>query len=149
ALPHKNPKVNILFNRQREAHGVTVIPTSVAVRRCMGTLRKGGLLALLGDRDFGSFGIPINFLGRKTLIPKGPVFFACRTGAPIIPCFLTPDGDGHYTMDIGKPIYPPPRMMDGDADYMAMMKACVAVIEEKIKEAPTQWLMFREFGIEF
>ena len=29
------------------------------------------------------------------------------------------------------------------------MKRCVTLIEDKIKEDPTQWLMFREFGIEF
>ncbi len=149
ALPHKNPKVNILFNRQREAHGVTVVPTSVAVRRCMGTLRKGGLVALLGDRDFGSFGMPMDFLGRKTLIPQGAAFFASRMGAPIIPCFLTPDGHGHYSMDILAPVYPSESAGSGEEALLSLMQAYVKVIEAKIKEDPTQWLMFREFGIEF
>ena len=149
ALPHKNPKVNILFNKQREVHGVTVVPTSVAVRRCMGALRKGGLVALLGDRDFGSFGMPLDFLGRKTLIPQGPAFFACRTGAPIIPCFLMPDGKGRYTMDIYPAINPPEGRAGGEAALLPLMREYVALIERKIKEDPTQWLMFREFGIEF
>lgn len=149
ALPHKNPKVNILFNRQREAHGVTVVPTSVAVRRCLGALRKGGLVALLGDRDFGSFGKPLSFLGRTTLIPQGAAFFASRTGAPIVPCFLKPDGDGHYTMDICSPICLSAGDTDKEAPFIAVMAQYAALIEDKIRKDPTQWLMFREFGIEF
>ena len=150
ALPHKNPKVNVLFNKQREAHGVVVVPTNVAVRRCVQALRHGKFIAVLGDRDFGTFGEPLDFLGRKTLIPKGAAFFACRTGAPIIPTFLTPDGDGYYTMTFLEPIFPPEGGADvPEADLVGLMKRYVTVIEQKIKEAPTQWLVFREFGIEF
>ncbi|MBF0330631.1 MAG: lysophospholipid acyltransferase family protein [Candidatus Omnitrophica bacterium] len=150
ALPHKNPKVNILFNKQREAHGVHVVPTTSAVRRCMEALRKGRLVAVLGDRDFGSFGMRMDFLGRETLIPKGAAFFACRTGAPIIPSFLTPDGCGRYTMVFGAPIFPPQGVEKNDEAAMAdLIRQYVPVIERKIKEDPTQWLMFREFGVEF
>ena len=150
ALPHKNPKVNMLFNRQREAHGVTVVPTNVAVRRCIQALRHGKFIAVLGDRDFGTFGEPLDFLGRKTLIPKGAAFFACRTGAPILPTFLTPDGKGCYALNFYPPIFPPQGGGDVPEDaVIALMERYVAVIERKIKENPTQWLMFREFGIEF
>ena len=33
ALPHKERLVNNLFNRQRTKHGVTIVPTSVAIRK--------------------------------------------------------------------------------------------------------------------
>ena len=150
ALPHKNPKVNMLFNKQREAHGVIVVPTNTAVRRCIQALRHGQFIAVLGDRDFGTFGELLDFLGRKTLIPKGAAFFACRTGAPILATFLTPNGDGTYTMQFYPPIYPPEGgAAVADEDVIGLMKRCVTLIEDKIKEDPTQWLMFREFGIEF
>ena len=150
ALPHRNPKVNMLFNRQREAHGVIVVPTNVAVRRCIQALRHGGFVAVLGDRDFGNFGEPLDFLGRKTLIPKGAAFFACRTGAPIVPAFLTPDGNGRYTITLNAPIFPPEgEEAASDAAVIALMKRYVPVVEQKIRKDPTQWLMFREFGIEF
>jgi KDO2-lipid IV(A) lauroyltransferase len=150
ALPHKNPKVNILFNKQREAHGVIVVPTHAAVRRCMQALRHDKFIAVLGDRDFGAFGEPLDFLGRKTLIPKGAAFFACRTGAPILPTFLTPNGDGSYTIEFHAPIFP--SQEEGvvfEDSVIGLMKRYVMVVEQKIKEDPTQWLMFREFGIEF
>jgi Kdo2-lipid IVA lauroyltransferase/acyltransferase len=147
ALPHKNPKVNILFNRQREVQRASVVTPNVAVRRCMEALRKGKCVALLGDRDFGAFGEPMDFLGRKTSIPKGPAFFACRTGAPIIMSFLIPDADGRFTMSFSEPIFP--SEAPDEESVVRLMKRYVPLIEAKIKEDPTQWLMFREFGIEF
>ncbi len=147
ALPHKNPKVNILFNRQREAHGATIVPTNVAVRRCIQALRDGKFIAVLGDRDFGSFGEPMDFLGRKTFIPKGAAFFAALTGAAILTTFVTPDGGGRYTITFNKPIYPSGDR--GDEAVVALMRQYVAIIEDKIRQDTTQWLMFREFGIEF
>lgn len=150
ALPHKNPKVNVLFNRQRETHGVIVVPTNTAVRRCIQALRHGQFVAVLGDRDFGTFGEQLDFLGRKTLIPKGAAFFSCRTGAPILPAFLTPDGDGRYTMVFSAPIFPPEDGVSVTEEMVTgLMKRYVNVVEAKIKEDPTQWLMFREFGVEF
>jgi lauroyl/myristoyl acyltransferase len=81
------------------------------------------------------------------LIPKGAAFFSCRTGAPIVPTFLTPDGRGNYTLEFGEPILPPEDVQE--SSMLELMKRYVTVIERKIKEDPTQWLMFREFGIEF
>jgi Kdo2-lipid IVA lauroyltransferase/acyltransferase len=151
ALPHKNPKVNELFNRQRETYGMTVVPTNTAVRRCVEALRKGHCIALLGDRDFGSFGEPMLFFGRKTLIPKGAAFFACRTGAPIVPSFFTPRNDGHYNISFREPIFPPENVAkeDQQAVMAGLMEQYVAAIEDQIRQDPTQWLIFREFGIEF
>ena len=39
ALPHKERSVNDRFNRQRAKHGVIIVPTSVAIRRCIDALR--------------------------------------------------------------------------------------------------------------
>ncbi|MBF0619229.1 MAG: lysophospholipid acyltransferase family protein [Candidatus Omnitrophica bacterium] len=149
ALPHKERKVNILFNKQREAHGVTVIPANTAVRRCIEALRQNKFIAVVGDRDFGTFGEPLPFLGRMTLMPKGAAFFSYRTGAPIIPSFMIPQEDGKYMMSYAAPIWPPEDSGgDGKDAIIALMKQCVAAIEAKIREYPTQWLMFREFGVE-
>ena len=91
ALPHKNRKVNELFNRQRENYGVTVVPASVAVRRCLEALRKNKCVAVIGDRAFGSFGEPLTFFGRPTLIPKGAAVLPCGPGRRSCQrsCFLT------------------------------------------------------------
>lgn len=148
ALPHKQKLVNGLFNSQRLAHGVRIVPTSTAVRHCIQALKRGELVALLGDRDFGSFGEPLMFLGRSTQIPKGPAFFSLRTGAPVIPSFLIPDGSGGYDLTFADPVYPPSEFVNEDDVLRDMMRSCLCQIEAKIRENPTQWLMFREFGLE-
>lgn len=150
ALPHKERRVNELFNRQRRNYGVTVIPTNTAVRRCIKALRENKCVALLGDRDFGSFGEPLPFFGRTTLIPKGPAFFALKTGAVILPSFVIPRQDGKYEVHFHEPIIPPERHSGGDEHVMMvdLTKKMVAVIQEKIRAYPTHWLMFREFGVD-
>ncbi|MEI6438178.1 MAG: lysophospholipid acyltransferase family protein [Candidatus Omnitrophota bacterium] len=150
ALPHKDRKVNELFNRQRTNHGVTVVPTNIAVRGCILALRQNKCVAVLGDRDFGSFGEPLLFLGRPTLIPKGAAFFAQRTGAAIVPSFFVPVGDDRYILSFEEAILSSevPAEQPREAE-LRLMKQCAAVIERKVRENPLQWLMFREFGIEY
>ncbi len=150
ALPHKDHKVNELFNRQRTNHGVTVIPSNVAVRGCISALRQNKCVAVLGDRDFGSFGEPLLFLGRPTLIPKGAAFFAHRTGAAIVPSFFVPDGKGRYVLSFEVAILSPEVSGNNGRDLeIGLMKQYAAVIERKVRENPLQWLVFREFGIEY
>lgn len=148
ALPHKERVVNDLFNRQRQAHGVTVVAPSVAVRRCVAALRKGRLIALLGDRDFGTFGEPMMFLGRKTSIPKGAAFFSYKTGALIVPAFLVPQEDGKYELSF-YPAIAPNVSGDEKAEVLSLMERYTSIIEEKIRQDPSQWMMFRDFGVDY
>jgi KDO2-lipid IV(A) lauroyltransferase len=150
ALPHKDSRVNGIFNRQRMNHGVKVVPTSIAVRGCVAALRANGCVAVLGDRDFSSFGAPISFFGRPTLIPKGAAFFARLTGAAIVPSFIIPEADGRYILSFQEEILPAAALSgDNAAIELDVMKKCAAAIEAKVRENPLQWLMFREFGIEY
>ena len=107
ALAHKDPRVNALFNAQREAFGAMVIQTDVAVRRVGEHLHRNRLVAILADRDFGNRGIIMDFLGRPTMIPKGAAFFSMKTGAPIIPVFFLRTPDNHFEIKVYQPIEPP------------------------------------------
>ena len=61
ALPHKERLVNNLFNAQRETHGIKIVPPSIAVRKCMEALKANQCVALIGDRDFGTHGLEMDF----------------------------------------------------------------------------------------
>lgn len=148
ALSHKERPVNDLFNQQREAKGVGVIPTHVAMDQCMEDLKNNKLIAIAADRDFSLKGGEVmDFLGKKAVFPRGAAIFSARTQAPIIPTFLVRAGEG-FTFLICDPIYPPQGVpMSRKEVILDIMKRYIAVIEEKIRQYPTQWLVFREFCV--
>jgi KDO2-lipid IV(A) lauroyltransferase len=139
ALPHRHPKVNSFFNRQRERIGALVVPSmGVAVRRIYQALKNNHLVALVGDRVFSSSGKEMDFLGSKKMIPRGPAALAVKTGAAIVTGFVVRDEQDHHTVVFSKPM---PEGLTED-EYL---ESYTRKIEEQIRKNPTQWLMFREF----
>ncbi len=148
ALPHKERPVNDLFNRQRELRGIVSVPINQAVRRCLAALRENKNIAVLADRDFTNSGEVLDFLGKKMLIPKGAALFALKTGAVILPTFFLRDSeDGKFILHFEAPILTP-NTISGQIeskDLIPLITKYKEVIEEKIHQYPTQWLLFREF----
>ncbi len=147
SLSHKERQVNELFNKQREMRGVITVPIRQAVHRCLTALRENKYIALLADRDFTSSGERVPFLGREVLIPKGAALFAYKTGAVILPTFFLREADDTFTLQFEKPIYSD-SLNSGqieESDMIKLVSEYAKVIEKKVKEYPTQWLMFREF----
>ncbi|MFA5039306.1 MAG: lysophospholipid acyltransferase family protein [Candidatus Omnitrophota bacterium] len=139
ALPHRHPRVNAFFNRQRERIGVTVVPSvGVALRKIFASLKDNKIVALLGDRVLSGTGQMMDFLGSRKLIPKGPAVLAVKTGAAIVPGFVLRDEQDRQVIEFLPPF---PEGLTED-EYMS---SCTQIIEKKIRENPTQWLMFREF----
>jgi KDO2-lipid IV(A) lauroyltransferase len=139
ALPHRHSKVNSFFNFQREKRGAVVVPSlGVSVRRIYEALKNNKLVALVADRDFASGGRKMPFLGLEKTIPRGPAALSMRTGAPIIPCFVIRQPDNSHILEFLKPINSNASEEDIIAEY-------TKVIEAKIRQYPSQWLMFREF----
>jgi KDO2-lipid IV(A) lauroyltransferase len=139
ALPHRHPKVNELFNYQRERLGMIVVPSiGVALRRIYDALKKNHIVALVGDRDFANSGKKMSFLGEEKIIPKGPAVLAKRTGASIVPGFMIRQADDSHVLR-----FMPSLPTDGTEE--AIMKEYAGIIESIIRQYPAQWLMFREF----
>ena len=148
ALLHKDPRVNAFFDRQRVFFGTTVIPTTAtAVRRCLEHLKANRVLAIMGERDFGTKGIVMDLLGRKAMIPKGTALFSLKTGAPIIPTVLIHKDNGDFCFTFHAPIEPPAVPKEGITDVLVTqtMGRYLRVLEGEIRKYPLQWLMFREF----
>ena len=60
------------------------------------SLRGGARVALLGDRDLGNSGVPVQFFGSKAKFPAGPAALAVDTGAALIAATLyVEDGLNH------------------------------------------------------
>ncbi|MFH0877665.1 MAG: lysophospholipid acyltransferase family protein [Candidatus Omnitrophota bacterium] len=139
ALPHRHHKVNALFNQQREKMGVAVIPSlGMALRRVFAALRANNMVALVGDRDFTTTGLKMDFLGAQKIIPRGPAFLALRTQAPIIPAFVIRQKDDTHILEFLKPL-------EASDTEEQLMDQYAKIMEMKIRQYPDQWLLFREF----
>ncbi len=143
ALPHTNSRVDGMFNDQRQRCGVEVIPLGPhAARTAMDRLRRVGLLAVLGDREFGENGMPAECCGAGMIVPRGPALLSIRTGAPIVPTFFIREGIRRFRFSFDEAIWPTPAA-PVHRELARVTLAATAAIERAIRQVPTQWLMFQ------
>jgi len=72
-----------------DGHPLRSIPIAAA-------LRRGEIVALLGDRTFGGTDVRVPFLGGSARFPAGPYLLAAMTGAPVFQTFAVRERLGHY-----------------------------------------------------
>lgn len=85
------------FQSYRESLGMVVLPLTGGERRSAPslatTLRAGGTVCLVCERDLSSRGVPVRFFGRTITVPPGPALLAIQTGAALIPTIPGFEGD--------------------------------------------------------
>jgi len=145
ALPHKDKRLNSFFDSRRQASGMEVIPTGVAVKGCIRALRKQRLVGLLGDRDFSNKGLKVKMLSKYAYVPRGIAFFVLKTGAPIVPIFLTREKNRKfYRLVFGEPII---NKENSPVSEKSIINSYIRVLEKYIKKYPGQWYMFRKYWV--
>lgn len=107
------------------------------------SMKKNHILGFLSDKDGGYAGIPVHFMNRIFSFPQGPATFAKKFKAPILPIFITRDADqkGH-TIRIGKAFHFV-EMEDKEEELIANSQKMATVMENFIKEYPTDWMWFQ------
>ncbi len=137
---HSNPHVTRFFDERRADKGVDVVQVS-AFHKCFRALKKGHLVAIVGDRPVTGQGIMAPYFGRQALMPDGYAVLARRLGARIVPIFLVKMPDGKHDFLTEKPIQP--RVTDDvEADVRDTVQRCVAVFESYVRRYPKQWYVF-------
>lgn len=143
ALAHTNRRINRLFDDQRRRSGVEVIPVGPhTASRCLRVLQRGHLLGLVADRDYGTDGVAVEFLGRQWMMPRGPAVLSLRAGAPVLPTFIIRQTPGSLHLFIEPPIWPPEGPWD-EQHVVQLTQTYAQVIERYVRQFPTQWLMFQ------
>ncbi len=146
ALPHKDKKVDDLFNYQRESKGMKVVPLGRAVAACLNALKENKMVGLAADRDFTEKGVIVDFFGRPSCFPKGPAAFALKTGAAIVPAFMLRNEDDSFVLKIERPLEFIPSGKK-DNDLVGIVRKYKVIFEDYIRRYPDQWYMFRRFWI--
>ena len=106
-------------------------------------LKDGKILGFLADQDAGPGGAFINFLGKTASTPMGPAVFSRRFGAPVLPAFIIRKENGRHLVKIGEVMHFEDTG-DTDADLLRFTEKMTKILEEVIRENPTQWLWFQK-----
>lgn len=139
ARPLDNRALNDLLERMRTRTGNSVIYRQGTLRRVMRMLQAGhGVGVLIDQHILSRDAIYVDFFDRPAATTSAVAALAIRTGAPVVPLFALPIGDGRYRMIYEHPVDPP-----GGADAEAVREftqRCTDVLEMYVRRHPELWL---------
>ena len=141
-LPDPSPGFQMI-NESRNREGVAITPlSSAALRQSIRLLRRGGVVAVAGDRPVSDLDEPVPFFGRPAPVPSGHVRLAVKTGAAvaIAYCILSPETN-RYTMYL-EPAMDLIRTGNQDEEVALNLRRILDALERVISRWAEQWLMF-------
>jgi phosphatidylinositol dimannoside acyltransferase len=143
AEPLEPRKLYDFFVAQREEMGLRILPMERDVGTALlRTLREGGLVGLLCDRDIFGNGVEVEFFGERTTLPGGPATLALRTGAALLPTAVYSGPGQHHTAVVMPPVQAQ-RTGRLREDVVRVTQALAADLEMLIRRAPDQWYLFQ------
>ncbi len=135
--PQPTARLDALFQSRRAGRGIHVLPMGGGASPVPAMLKRGELVALLGDLDFSAKQRRTPFFGKPARLPWGPAVLAARTGAPILPAFVLREADETFRFCLYPPIMP-----DQFQSIDAIQERICSVLEEVIGNHPDQWFAF-------
>lgn len=145
---NEDPAVRELLNKFSKQKfkliPLTGAPTDVI--ELVAALRRGELVAMLGDRAYGGPTARVPFLGDHASFPVGPYVLSAIAGAPLVQVFSLREPGGHYHF-FGFPAVPPyhPPRHERDAHLRRCVVQFAANLESIVKRDPLQWYNFFPF----
>lgn len=139
--PIANRRVDALINRYRCLCGNRPIEKNRSARAILKVLSNGGTVGILCDQNTSlEEGVFVNFFGIPASTTSGLARIALRTGAAVVPGFLSWDEDRHkYRLRFGS-IVEIARTGDEEADVTENTARFTRVVEEYVRAHPSQWL---------
>ncbi len=147
-----NKRINVLVKKQRnrlvadwmseirERFNNKEIPLGASIRELYKTLISGGVVGIVGDqRGKKEDGIVVQFFNQPTVTFQGFAALAIKNRVPIVVVLNIRRPSGKYIFDIEEINYEnlpeslPDQIVELNQRYMT-------ILENKIREAPEQWL---------
>jgi lauroyl/myristoyl acyltransferase len=149
----------------RERLGMRVLPLTGADGSVFGTLlrtlRDGGFVPLLADRDLTEHGVPVRLFGAAARVAGGPAGLALATGAALHPVSIRYErlpGPGarhgivitwHDEVRVPElPATPDGRRPPRSALVAAMTQSCVDALAGAIAQHPQDWHMLQRVFVD-
>ena len=140
ARESKNPKIIKFLTSFKAAFGIKSIPIKpkiTCVARCLKALKENRILMIQIDLNAPRTEAWVDFFGYLVPTFKGPAVFSIRTGAPIIPMFITRNSQQHNII-----IHPPFELNtsgNSQQDITSNTAQLTKIVEHIIREHPEQW----------
>jgi lauroyl/myristoyl acyltransferase len=137
------PELFEWFLGQRAEMGLIGVPlgegSGAVVLR---TLRQGGVIGLVSDRDLVGNGVEVEFFGERTTLPAGAATLALRTGAVLIPAVVYAGPGTWHTCVVGPPL-DTARTGSLRADVARLTQELAVIFEGYIRRRPEQWHIYQ------
>lgn len=140
--PTRDEKVEEFLFEKRTKVGLNTIyalPRNECVSNSLKVLRNNEILFIPIDQNFGNgSGVFVEFFGQKAATATGPVIFAKRTGAALLPMFIFRNGDDTHRIIIEAPL----TLEESDDEEEMITKNMSKLtkrIEQYIRKYPHEW----------
>jgi Kdo2-lipid IVA lauroyltransferase/acyltransferase len=139
--PIANGRVDALINSYRCSSGNQPIEKNRSARSILKVLVDGGTVGVLVDHNTAiEEGVFVNFFGVPASTTSGVARLALRTGAAVVPGFLSWDETGKkYTLQFHRAVELV-RTGNEEADILENTARFSSVIENYVRAHPDQWL---------
>ena len=137
--PLANPLLQRLIASSRERTGARLADRERAAAPMLRHLRKNGIVAALNDRYARSNAVFAPLFGVRAATAAGIATLALRTGAAVLPSYITRDGRDHHHIRV-LPALESPVTGDRKRDIEAATAAHNAALEQIIRAHPEQWM---------
>lgn len=132
---------NFLSQKRKEMHLNTIfaMPRSKCIKDTLYELKHNGLVFIPLDQNFGSgTGVFVDFFGQKAATATGPVVFARKTGAAVLPMFIYRDEDGKHRIVV-EPEYKIEELESDEKTIEVSIADLTHTIEKYVRKYPHEW----------
>ena len=144
AKPHPNIQyTNALDDLRKTIHVQIFSRGSSELLAAARALKSGKILGFLCDQDAGPGGAFLPFLGRLASTPMGAAVFSRKFNSPVVPAFILRQPNGKHKVIVGE-IMRYEDTGDTDKDLFDFTARMTQIVEQVIRDNPTQWLWFQK-----
>ena len=112
-------------------------------------LNRGGLVALVADRDLSKSGISVEFFNARAKMPAGPALLALRTEATLITAYVAYNKTGIHINFSGPFSLDPGLRFESESEKVSSLTQLLAnQFVRDISKDPTSWHMQQRIFID-
>jgi lauroyl/myristoyl acyltransferase len=111
---------------------------AAALWRAVRYLKDGGLVLIAADGLAGDRTRPVEFLGRRILLARGPFVLARLSGAPLIPIVASWTSDRQIRVEQGSALDVGVPPSNGEAFEAAAARATASWMERRVLQSPRE-----------